>query len=399
MLAAGVSGLARAHGWKAANDRPITAHNVWAALAHRDLALPALYVDCCGTMCLSALRCGEEAAWLAFIEALLPLFSPAPQGSEGDVADFCTFVAEQKADLADPERRSTKQVQFDDLTLRLGSIHSVKGKSVDGILVLESEIWKGNSADEQCIDLAAVLPRAFGVTDELFTGVRLTAATNVFVGVTRPRELLGLALRKSEAMVLIGPPRTKVGNLSTWSRRPRSRRNERVRTEGPTGDVHQADWFDQTYEARPRAKPGLAAFRGAVGANRSCLSIRLPWPPPSRGRRRLGTMPRRPARRIAAKRSDRTGDFAPGWIGLCARISFQIPRDTAGSQFAAKVGAGIAHLYMDALATDGGPTQRASRRRSIPMRISFTKVAMRAAMVLCSLRRTVRSPKMRLRPR
>lgn len=32
-----------------------------------------------------------------------------------------------------------------------------------------------------------------------------TAATNVFVGVTRPRELLGLTLRKSEAMALIGP--------------------------------------------------------------------------------------------------------------------------------------------------------------------------------------------------
>lgn len=50
-----------------------------------------------------------------------------------------------------------------------------------------------------------MLPRAFGITDEFFTGVKLTAATNVFVGVTRPRELLGLALRKSEAMVLIGP--------------------------------------------------------------------------------------------------------------------------------------------------------------------------------------------------
>ncbi|MDR6675402.1 hypothetical protein [Xanthomonas sp. 1678] len=136
---------------------------------------------------------------------LLPMFSPAPQGSEGDIADFCTFAVEQKTDLADPEHRSSKQIQFDDLTLRLGSIHSVKGKSVDGILVLESEIWKGNSADEQCIDLTTVLPRAFGVTDELFTGIRLTAATNVFVGVTRPRELLGLALRKSEAMALIGP--------------------------------------------------------------------------------------------------------------------------------------------------------------------------------------------------
>ncbi|MBJ7403048.1 MULTISPECIES: UvrD-helicase domain-containing protein [Hyphomicrobiales] len=205
MLAAGMSGLARAHGWKAANDRPITAHNVWAALAHRDVALPRIIRRLLRDHVLAGAAVWEEAAWLAFMEALLPLFNPPPQGSEGDIAEFCTFVAEQKADLADPERRSTKQVQFDDLILRLGSIHSVKGKSLDGILVVESEVWKGSSADEQCIDLTAVLPRAFGVTDELFTGVRLTAATNVFVGVTRPRELLGLALRKSEATVLIGP--------------------------------------------------------------------------------------------------------------------------------------------------------------------------------------------------
>ena len=205
MLAAGVSGLARGHGWKAANDRPIAAHNVWAALAHRDLALPRKMRRLLRDHVLAGAAVWEEAAWSAFMKALLPLFNPPPQGSEGDIADFCAFVAEQKADSADPERRSTKQVQFHDLTLRLGSIHSVKGKSVDGILVVESEVWKGSSADEQCIDLTAVLPRAFGVTDELFTGVRLTAATNVFVGVTRPRELLGLALRKSEAMALIGP--------------------------------------------------------------------------------------------------------------------------------------------------------------------------------------------------
>ena len=76
---------------------------------------------------------------------------------------------------------------------------------MDGILVVESEVWKGSSAGEQCIDLTTVLPRAFGVTDQPFTGVGLTAATNVFVGVTRPRELLGLALRKSEATALMGP--------------------------------------------------------------------------------------------------------------------------------------------------------------------------------------------------
>lgn len=205
MLAIGVSGLARAHGWKAANDRPITAHNVWAVLSHRDLALPRAVRRLLRDHVLAGDAVWEEAAWLTFMEQLLPLFSPPPQGAEADIAALCSFVAEQKADLADSERRSTKQVQFDDLTLRLGSIHSVKGKSVDGILVVESEVWKGSSADEQCIDLTTVLPRAFGVTDAPFTGVGLTAATNIFVGVTRPRELLGLALRKSEAMVLMGP--------------------------------------------------------------------------------------------------------------------------------------------------------------------------------------------------
>ena len=204
MLAVGVSGLARAHGWKAMNDRPITANNVWATLSQRDLALPRAVRRLLRDHVLAGDAVWEQVAWLALMEQLLPLFSPHPQGAEADVAGFCDFVAEQKADLADPERRSTKQVQFDDLTLRLGSIHSVKGKSVDGILVVESEVWKGSGAGEQCIDLTTVLPRAFGVTNEPFTGVGLTAATNVFVGVTRPRELLGLALRKSEAMVLIG---------------------------------------------------------------------------------------------------------------------------------------------------------------------------------------------------
>lgn len=205
MLAMGIAGLACVHGWKAANERPVTAHNVWTSLEQRDLALPRTIRRLMRDHVLAGAAVWEKAAWLAFMEALLPLFGPVPQGSESQITDFCNFVAEQKADLAYPERHSTKHVQFYDLTLRLGSIHSVKGKSVDGILIVESEIWKGNSADERCIDLTAVLPRAFGVNDEPFAGVKLTAATNVFVGVTRPRELLGLALRKSEAMTLIGP--------------------------------------------------------------------------------------------------------------------------------------------------------------------------------------------------
>jgi hypothetical protein len=199
MLAVGISGLARDHGWRTANNRPITAHNVWAALSHHDLALPRAVRRLLRDHVLAGDATWEQTAWSVFMEQLLPLFGPHPQGAEAEIADFCSFVAEQKADLADPECRSTKQARFNELTLQLGSIHSVKGKSVDGILVVESEVWKGSGADERCIDLTTVLPRAFGVTDQPFTGIGLTAATNVFVGVTRPRELLGLALRSSHS--------------------------------------------------------------------------------------------------------------------------------------------------------------------------------------------------------
>lgn len=205
MLAAGIAGLARAYGWKAADDRSITAQNIWMTLAHRDLELPRVIRRLLRDHVLVGDATRDEAAWMAFMEVLLPFFEPHPDGFARTIADFCTFDAKQKTDLSDPTRRSTKQIQFDNLTLRLGSIHSVKGKTVDGILVVESEVWKGNSANEKCIDLTTVLPRAFGISGEHFTEVKLAAATNVFVGVTRPRELLGLALRRSEAMALIGP--------------------------------------------------------------------------------------------------------------------------------------------------------------------------------------------------
>lgn len=207
MLAVGVAGLMRTYGWKGSNDRPIAAHNAWATLAYRDPALPRKVRRLLRDHILAGDAVWEEATWLAFLEELLSLFGPYSEGATEAIAMFCGFVAEQKADLANPERRSTKQVQLGDTTLRLGSIHSVKGKTVDGILVVESEVWKGSAANEQCIDLTTVLPRAFGVTDQPFTGVALTAATNVFVAVTRPRELLALALRKSEAAALVGPAR------------------------------------------------------------------------------------------------------------------------------------------------------------------------------------------------
>lgn len=199
ILATALVGLGRAYGWRTANDRPITTQNIWAVLAHRGQGIPQAVRCLLRDHILTGDAAWEETAWMVFLDLLQPYFGAMPEGSEQSIADFCTFVAEGKADMADPERRSTKQLQIGDVTLRLGSIHSIKGKSVDGILVVESEVWKGTAAKDQCIDLSTVLPRAFGVTDQSFSGVELTAATNVFVGVTRPRELLALAVRKSHS--------------------------------------------------------------------------------------------------------------------------------------------------------------------------------------------------------
>ncbi len=204
MLATGIAGFARAHKWKAPNGQAVTAHNLWATLAARDPALPRRVRRIAFDHVLAGDSAWDEIAWEAFVDALLPLFDPIPEGGEGAVVDYAAFVAGEKADPTDPERRSTKQVDLGGVTLRLGSIHSVKGKSVDGILVVESEIWKGPAKADHCIDLTTVLPHAFGVTNEVFAGAALTAATNVFVGVTRPRELLGLAMRRSTAGALLG---------------------------------------------------------------------------------------------------------------------------------------------------------------------------------------------------
>lgn len=205
MLSIGVSGLARVYGWKATDDRLITSHNVWSVLSHRDRTLPRAVRRLLREHVLMGRAVWDEASWLIFLDALQLLFGKPSKEIAADITHFCAFIVEQEADLASLERRSTKQIQFKKLTLQLGSIHSVKGKSVDGILVVESEVWKGSGAGEKCVDLSTVLPHAFGIVDEPFSGVALAAATNVFVGITRPRELLGLALRKSEATKLISP--------------------------------------------------------------------------------------------------------------------------------------------------------------------------------------------------
>lgn len=199
MLASGLAGLLHAKGWKSPSGRAITAHNIWVTLAHRDIALPRKVRRLLRDHVLASDAAWQKANWLTFLEALQFLLAPDPPEVAAEIEHYCGFIAEQKTPPIDLQRSATKELQIHGITLRLGSIHSVKGKTVDGVLVVESEVWKGPSAGEQCIDLTTVLPRAFGINNDPLTDVALTAATNVFVAVTRPREVLGLAMRKATA--------------------------------------------------------------------------------------------------------------------------------------------------------------------------------------------------------
>ena len=89
----------------------------------------------------------------------------------------------------------------DGINIRLGSIHSVKGRTVDSILVVETEVWRGNALANRAMDLETVLPHAFGLEDRDLSNnpAQLSAATNIFVAATRARHLLSFAMRKEIA--------------------------------------------------------------------------------------------------------------------------------------------------------------------------------------------------------
>ncbi|NKN10564.1 UvrD-helicase domain-containing protein [Rhizobium laguerreae] len=199
-----IAELSRLRGWTGSNGGPITARNLWVTLGRREGELPRKIRLLLHKHILVGNAAWEEVAWKQFCGTLVAMFDSGDgQAVPGEVSDYCSFVGGKEADAVEPARQATKQVTISQATIRLGSIHSVKGKTVDGILVMESEVWKGHAKGQSCLDLATVLPTAFGVEGAApLSEIGLAAATNVFVAVTRPRELLCLALRKSEFVAL-----------------------------------------------------------------------------------------------------------------------------------------------------------------------------------------------------
>lgn len=143
-------------------------------------------------------RVAEDVGrWAGFCNALLAAF---PQHGLGPHGDYCGFL-EAGAVAAGEEDRSTLYAQAAGLNVRLGSVHSVKGLTSDAMLMVETEVYRGQANDMRAMDLATVLPHAFGLENRDFTQneAQLAAATNVFVATTRPRDLLALAVRDEVA--------------------------------------------------------------------------------------------------------------------------------------------------------------------------------------------------------
>jgi hypothetical protein len=139
----------------------------------------------------------NETDWNQLCEDLRALLGmDRPSDAARQYLEFVTHGA-----TAGPGERASTVFTHEGMEIKLGSIHSVKGKTVDSILVVETEVWRGAARDEQAMDLATVLPHAFGVEDKDFNAnaAQLAAATNVFVAVTRPRNVLCCAMRKIAA--------------------------------------------------------------------------------------------------------------------------------------------------------------------------------------------------------
>ena len=193
--------LLRCQGILVENGKPVTKRNVWRALRDIDQELP-LRVQ---RLIRDQVMCGDASwsanGWVNFRAALT-----AALGFDGGLTrpctDFLAFVPYKEDEEGEPGGQHSRTVaEYDGVSIKLGSIHSVKGKTVDAILALETEVYRGRSLDARAMDLSSVLPHAFGLEERDFSGnhVQLAAATNIFVAATRPRHLLSFAMRRNAA--------------------------------------------------------------------------------------------------------------------------------------------------------------------------------------------------------
>ncbi len=201
LFVSGTVGLLRRQGIQDSSDKAVSKRNLWSYLASIDTHLPLKLRRLMRDHVLVGNAAWDTASWDIFcrdLKLILNIDQPLVPAATA----FLEFVEEGAVDHdAQARQRSRTVFVHDDIPIRLGSIHSVKGKTVDSILVVETEVWRGQALDLRAMDLATVLPHVFGLEDRHFGDnvAQLAAATNVFVAATRPRELLSCALRKEAA--------------------------------------------------------------------------------------------------------------------------------------------------------------------------------------------------------
>jgi hypothetical protein len=171
----------------------VRASNIWSSLAAISPDQPVRARQLVIEYVIRGRAADEAGRWIGFCDALLAAF---PREGLGPHGEYCAFSAEGAVGDAQ-EVRSTPYARIAGVNVRLGSVHSVKGITADAVMMVETEVYRGPAREQRTMDLASVLPHAFGLEARDFTQneAALSAATNVFVAVTRPRDLLALAVR------------------------------------------------------------------------------------------------------------------------------------------------------------------------------------------------------------
>lgn len=213
VLTAGILELLRCQGVRDSLGRLVNLRTLWDVLATRDPCAPLKLKRLIRDRVLLGHAVWDAAAWGGFCRECDALLGFDQRLTPRAVA-YLAFVEDGAVHLGDHGReRSRTLFLHEGMSIKLGSIHAVKGKTVDSILVVETEIWRGQ---RRTMDLATVLPHAFGLENRDFgaNAVQLAAATNIFVAVTRPRQILSCALRKEAATNdLVGAARAQGWHL------------------------------------------------------------------------------------------------------------------------------------------------------------------------------------------
>lgn len=195
--------LLRCQGVQTSEGRPVTKRYLWSVLRQEDETRPLRVQRLFRDQVIRGTAPWSHEEWTAFSAALLTAL-----GVDGELTQECAaflqFVPYNEGDEEGDEdngQHSNVIFEHEGVRIRLGSIHSVKGKTVDAILALETEVYRGRALADRVMDLATVLPHAFGLEDRDFSAnhVELAAATNIFVAATRPRHVLALAMRREAA--------------------------------------------------------------------------------------------------------------------------------------------------------------------------------------------------------